>query len=363
MAQKDYYEILGVSKDASDDEIKKAHIKLAKKYHPDINHEPGAQEKFKEVQEAYDVLSDPQKRSNYDKYGTADPQGFGGFGDGQGFGGFGGFEDLGDIFSSFFGGRRQSSSNGPQKGDDLQKRMQVDLNDVIFGKKTTIDVQAYEPCSQCRGTGAQNPSDIVTCPKCGGRGRIIQTVNTIFGSTQTQRPCPDCNGTGKYIKNKCSKCRGDGRVRVDKTVEVNIPVGIQSGQQIRLSGLGGKGYNGGPNGDLYIQFIVKDNPLYLRDGDNLKTDVKISFPEAALGMTKIVSTPYGDVEITIPEGTQPNTTIRLKGRGVPNLRTKVKGDLYLNIKVETPKNLSKYQKDLLREAFEIDERTAKKKKR
>lgn len=362
MAQKDYYSILGLDKNATEDDIKKAHIKLAKKYHPDINHEPGAQEKFKEIQEAYDVLSDPKKKANYDKYGTADPQdAFQGFGSG-GFSGFegGAFSDLGDIFSSFFGGGRRQAPNGPEKGDDIQKRVAISLNDVIFGKKIPITVPVYDNCPHCHGSGAENTSDIVTCPRCNGRGQVLETVNTIFGTTQTRRVCPDCGGTGKYIKNKCNTCHGDGRVKNMKNVEVDVPIGIQTGQQIRFSGFGGKGYNGGPNGDLYIQFIVKDDPLYTRDGDDLKCEIRISFPEAALGMAKIIATPYGDMEVKIPEGTQPGTMLKLRGKGVPNLRTKNKGDLIVTIKVETPRNLSKVQKELLREAFQMDERDKKK---
>ena len=363
MAQKDYYSILGLSKGATDEEIKKAHIKLAKQYHPDINHEPGAQEKFKEIQEAYDVLSDPQKRANYDKYGTAEPnQGFGGFG--GGFEGFSsGFEDLGDIFSSFFGGGRQQQSSGPQKGQDYQKRMSISLNDVIFGKKTKLQVPVYETCPHCHGTGAESNGDIVSCPRCNGRGQILETVNTIFGQTQTRRVCPDCSGTGKYIKNKCVQCRGEGKIKNTKDIEVEVPVGIQTGQQIRLSGYGGKGYNGGPNGDLYIQFVVKDDPLFTREGDNLKSDLKITFPEATIGTTKIVKTPYGDTEMVIPEGTQPNTTFRIRGKGVPNIRSKVKGDLFIRVVVATPTNLTKNQRDVLIEAFGLDDPKNKKKRR
>ena len=362
MAQKDYYATLGLTKGATDEEIKKAHIKLAKQYHPDLNHEPGAQEKFKEIQEAYDVLSDPQKKANYDKYGTAEPnQGFGGFG---GFeGGFStGFEDLGDIFSSFFGGGTRRQSNGPQKGQDMQKRMSISLNDVIFGRKAKISVPVYDTCPHCHGTGAESNSDIVTCPRCNGRGQILETVNTIFGQTQSRRACPDCNGTGKYIKNKCSVCRGDGKIKSTKDIEVEVPVGIQTGQQIRLSGYGGKGYNGGPNGDLYIQFVVKDDPLYSRDGDDLRADLKISFADALLGSVKDIQTPYGIAEMSIPSGTQTGTTFRLRGKGVPNIRTKVKGDMYIKVNIETPRNFTQNQKDLIREAFGLDNSKNKKKR-
>jgi len=352
MASKDYYEILGVSKTASDDEIKKAYRSLAKKYHPDINHDPDAPEKFKEVQEAYDCLSDSQKRSNYDKYGTADPnQGFGGFG--QGFEGFSAnFEDLGDIFSSFFGGGRTKTSQGPLKGQDIQKRMAVSLEDCIFGKKTEIQIPVYETCTHCHGSGAENESDIVSCPKCQGRGTIVQQMQTLFGMSQTRRACPDCNGTGKYIKNKCKTCSGEGRVKTTKTVSVDIPIGINSGQQIRFTGFGGKGYNGGPNGDLYIQFVVKDHARYERDGDNLICEELINFYEAACGITKDVETPYGPEKLTIQEGTQTGTVLKIKGKGIPNVRNHQKGDLYVKLTVETPKNLSKDQKEKLAEIFQ-----------
>lgn len=371
MAQKDYYQTLGISKNANEDDIKKAYRTLAKKYHPDLNHDQDAPQKFKEVQEAYECLSDPQKRSYYDKYGTAEPnQGFGGFGN-QGFSSdfgssFGGFEDLGDIFSSFFGGgssRREQS--GPIKGQDIQKRMTITLNDVIFGKKTKMDIPVYEKCPHCSGTGAYSREDIVTCPKCNGRGSIIAEVNTLFGRTQTKKPCPDCNGTGKYIKNKCIYCKGEGKTKVNKTITVDIPIGIQTGQQIRFSGFGGKGYNGGQNGDLYIQFVVKEDPTYKRNGDDLYMNQFITFGESALGIEKPIVTPYGDDKISIPEGTQTGTTIRLRGRGIPNIQNGLKGDLYVKLIVQTPKNLTQEQKELLMKFENIEpkqNRFSKKKK-
>jgi len=358
MAQKDYYETLGVSKSATDDEIKKAYRTLAKKYHPDINHDKDAPEKFKEVQEAYDCLSDPQKRQYYDQYGTADPNqgGFGGFG-GGGFEGFSSnFGDLGDIFSSFFGGGgSRSQKNGPIRGEDVQKRMSVSLEDVIFGKKTEINVPVFDTCPKCKGKGALSDSDIVTCPKCNGKGSKIETVQSLFGTTRTQRICGDCNGTGKYIKNKCPECRGEGKVKINKTVQVDVPIGISTGQQIRFSGFGQKGYNGGENGDLYLQFIVKDNNRYERDGDNLICTEKINFYEAGCGITKDIETPYGPEKLTIPEGTQTGTVLKIRGKGVPNVRTKVKGDLFVNLIVETPKYLNQEQKELLKQIYNIQD--------
>lgn len=361
MPKKDYYESLGISKNASDDEIKKAYRTLAKKYHPDLNHEPGAQEKFKEVQEAYDVLSDPEKKSNYDKYGTADPQEA--FGAGGGFGGgfTSGFEDLSDIFSAFFGGGRSSySQSGPRRGQDIQKKMQVSLNDVIFGKKTKITIPAYDICPTCHGKGSESDQDIVTCPKCNGRGSVTQIVNTIFGQTQTTRTCPECSGKGTTIKRKCKNCQGEGRIRVTKQVEVNIPVGIHTGQQIRLQGYGGKGLNGGSNGDLYIQILVKEDPLFVRDGDDLKTEFIINFGEATLGAEKNIKSPYGIERLTIPKGTQSGTIFRIKGKGVPNAKTKIKGDLYVKVNVITPTSTTARQEELLREFFEIDAKRKRK---
>ena len=362
MAKKDYYETLGVSKNATDDEIKKAYRTLAKKYHPDINHDPDAPEKFKEVQEAYDCLSDSTKRSNYDKYGTADPgaSGFSGFG--SGFSDFSGFTesfDLGDMFANIFGGgSRSSAKQGPMKGQDIQKRMSVSLKDAIFGKKTKITIPVYETCPKCNGTGAESPSDIIKCSKCSGSGTIFVKTQTFFGTSQSRTICPDCRGTGKQIKNKCSNCHGDGRVKLDKEVTVDIPVGIDSGQQIRFTGYGGKGINGGPNGDLYIQFILKDDPRYTRERDDLYCEEKINFMEAALGVTKEVESPYGLEKITIQEGTQTGTVLKLRGKGVPNVRTKIKGDLYIKLIVETPRNLNSEQKTLLRKMYGVEENSS-----
>ena len=350
---KDYYEILGVSKDASDEDIKKAYRTLAKKYHPDINHDPDAPEKFKEVQKAYDCLSDPTKRQQYDRFG-ADAENMGG----AGYGGFDGFssafEDLGDIVASFFNGGRTNQKAGPMKGQDIQKRMAVNLHDVIFGKKADITVPVFETCPDCHGSGALNNSDIVDCPTCHGTGYETIVTQSLFGRTQTRRPCSQCSGSGKYIKNKCNNCRGEGRIKVQKKVVVDVPVGIQTGQQIRFSGYGGKGVNGGPNGDLYLQFIVKDDPRYQREGDDLYVVEKINFAEAALGSNKTIETPYGDDILVVPEGCQTDTILKIRGKGVPNVKTKIKGDLIVKVIVETPRNLSSSQKELLKQAFGVD---------
>lgn len=347
MAKRDYYEVLGISKGASEDEIKKAFRSLAKKYHPDVSSEPNAEEKFKEIQEAYSVLSDSQKRAQYDKFGHQAEnmgQGFNGF---SGFGG--GFEDfdLGDIFSSFFGGGRQSGGgNRPRKGSDIQKRMTISFVDSIFGKTEKIKVQVYEDCSHCHGTGAKSSSDVKTCTKCGGRGTVIIEQNSIFGRTQTQTTCPTCHGSGKEITAKCTSCNGEGKVRVTKEVEVKVPQGIETGQQIRLEGLGNKGLNGGPNGDLYIQFEVKADEIFVRDGNDIYVEVPITFSQAALGCEIEVPTVYGPVSLKIPAGTQSNSVFRLAGKGAPNVRTKIKGDEKVIVKVMTPKNLTNEQRKL-----------------
>ena len=348
MAEKrDYYEVLGVAKTASDDEIKQAYRKLAKQYHPDLNKAPDAEAKFKEVQEAYEVLSDSQKRAQYDRFGFQSQQA--GFNQG-GFSGFSGFEDvdLGDIFSSFFGGGQRRNSNAPRKGADIQKRMEISFLDSIFGKTEKIKVQTYDDCPNCHGTGAKSASDIVTCSKCGGRGRVIVEQTTLFGRTQTQTTCPKCHGTGKEIKNKCDKCYGEGKIKVTKEVDVKVPEGIVTGQQIRLEGLGNKGANGGPNGDLYILFDVKEHDFFKRDGDDIYAEVPISFTQAALGAEIEVPTPYGDVILKIPEGTQTSSKFKIRGKGAPNVRSKIKGDMYVITKVVTPTNLTTSQKEQLK---------------
>lgn len=350
-AKRDYYEVLGISKQASKDEIKSAYRKLAKQYHPDINKASDAEAKFKEIQEAYDVLYDDQKRATYDQFGhSAFEQGGGGQNPFQG-GGFGGFQDvdLGDIFSSFFGGGGRSqrqNQTGPQKGSDQVSRVRIDFMDAINGKKIQLSHTYDEKCSVCDGTGAHSSSDIHTCSTCRGTGSVTMTQQSIFGQVQTQRVCPTCNGSGKEIRNKCAKCGGSGYNRVKTTLDVNIPAGINNGQHIRVPGKGERGLNGGPNGDLYLEVVVKKHDIFNREGNDIYMQIPISFVDAALGVELDVPTVYGDVTVKIPSGTQPGTKLRLRGKGVKDVRGNI-GDQYVEVSVNTPTNLSREQTDLL----------------
>ena len=348
--KRDYYEVLGVSKSASADEIKRAYRKMAKKYHPDVNKDPDAEEKFKEVQEAYDVLSDDNKKAAYDRYGHAAFDQTGGFGGGAGgFGGFGGFEDvdLGDIFGSFFGGggSRQRKS-GPMRGEDRFVQLEIDFMDAIKGKKTEIKINYDEQCPHCHGSGAKTPNDVQTCPKCGGTGTIRTQQRSPFGTFVNQTTCPDCHGTGKVVKEKCPHCHGNGYVNKNITVELNIPAGINTHQQLRVQGKGHRGANGGPNGDLYVEIYVKPHQHFRRDGKNIYITIPISAVDATLGCEVDVPTVYGDVTLKVPEGTQPGTTLRLKGKGVKDLRSDNYGDQFVKIDVKIPTKLSRDEKDL-----------------
>lgn len=347
--KRDYYEVLGLSKGATADEIKRAYRKKAKQYHPDINKEPDAEEKFKEVQEAYDVLSDDNKRATYDRFGHAAFEQGAGNGAG-GFGGFGGFEDvdLGDIFGSFFGGggSRRQRSNGPRRGDDHLMRLDIDFMDAIKGVKKDIKVTYDAPCHHCNGTGAKNPNDVTTCPRCHGSGTISQQQSSPFGTFVTQTTCPECNGTGKVIKEKCPHCHGKGYENKTVTVTLDIPAGINNGQQLRVAGKGGRGANGGPNGDLFVEIRVKSHSHFKRDGSNIYISVPISSVDATLGCEVDVPTVQGDVTIKIPAGTQSGTVLRLKGKGVKNLRGNSYGDQMVTVEVKIPTKLSSKEKDL-----------------
>lgn len=361
--KRDYYDVLGVTKSATEAEIKKAYRALAKKYHPDMNKEAGAEAKFKEVQEAYEVLSDPQKKATYDQYGHA---GMDGANFGQGFGGgfSGGFEgDLNDIFGSFFGGgfggfgnSNSRRSTGPRKGQDRFMQMKISFMDAIFGKSESIEIDVDEPCSQCDGTGARSKEDIQTCPTCNGSGTVISQQRTAFGVFQSQGVCPDCNGTGKKILHKCSKCHGKGYEHKHVKVDVKIPAGIHSGQQLRVSGKGERGANGGPNGDLYIEIFVQKHKFFERDGKNIYIEVPISAIDATLGTKIDVPTVYGDVELTVPAGTQPGTKFRLKGKGVKDLRGSSSGDQYVLVKVEVDTKLSKEEKTLYEQLKQVEKK-------
>ncbi|GKQ42623.1 chaperone protein DnaJ [Companilactobacillus sp. RD055328] len=341
------YDVLGVSKDASDAEIKRAYRKLSKQYHPDINKEPGAAEKFKEVNEANDILKDPQKRQRYDQFGTTDDQagGFGGFDQG-GFGG-GGFED---IFSSFFGGgQRQADPNAPRQGADLQYRMNLTFEEAVFGKKTTISYNRQEVCATCNGSGAKAGTHAETCRKCHGQGRIQVDRQTPFGSMRTTEACDVCGGTGKEIKEKCETCGGSGHNVQKHSVKVTVPAGIEDGQQIRLDGQGGSGENNGPYGDLYIVFQVSPSKDFTRRGATIYSDVSLSFPQATLGDEINVKTVHGDVKLKIPSGTQTGTTFKLREKGAPRLNSSGKGDHLVTVHVVTPKKLTDEQRKALRQ--------------
>lgn len=356
--KRDYYEVLGLKKGCSKDDIKSAYRKLAKTYHPDLNKAPDAAKKFEEIQEAYDVLYDDKKRELYDRYGMAAfEQGAstGGAGNpfGQGFtsAGFGDI-DLGDLFSSFFGGggtSRARRSSGPRKGEDTLYRIRINFMDAVNGTKVNVPLDYDEPCPHCHGSGAESPSDLAECPDCHGTGTVRVRQQTIFGTMESEGPCSRCGGRGKIIKTYCHQCKGKGSVRVKKTLEVKVPAGIASGQQIRLQGKGQLGVNGGPNGDLYVEVQVAPHEKFRRQGNDIHMDAEISFPEAALGTKIDVETVYGAVTVDIPEGTQPEQTFKLKGKGIKDLRSGKPGDQFVHVSVKTPTKLSEAEKTLLRE--------------
>lgn len=354
MSKRDYYEVLGLSKGASKDEIKKAYRKLSKKYHPDINKEANASEKFKEISEAYETLSDDQKRANYDQFGHSDPtQGFGG--GGFNASGFGGFED---IFNTFFGGgSRRRDPNAPRQGADLQYTMGLSFEEAVFGKETDIEIPREENCDTCKGTGAKPGSKIETCSHCHGSGQLNIEQDTPFGKIVNRRVCHHCDGTGKFIKEKCRTCAGAGKVKKRRKIHVKIPAGIDDGQQMRVSGQGEPGINGGPPGDLFVVFHVREHEFFERDGDDIYCEMPITFVQAALGDEIEVPTLHGKVKLKIPAGTQTNTKFRLKGKGVPNVRGYGVGDQHLHVKIITPTKLTEKQKQLLREFAEISGQT------
>ena len=352
MAEKrDYYEVLGLQKGASDDEIKKAFRKMAMKYHPDRN--PGdkeAEEKFKEVNEAYAVLSDPDKKNKYDRFGHAgvDPNaGFGGAGGFGGFGGAGGFDDIFDIFGNMFGGGggySQSRRNGPRKGSDLQQSITITFEEAAFGTKKQIHLNKYVECETCKGTGAAPGTSKKTCDKCGGTGQIKTSQKTPFGTFQSASPCDKCGGTGQINESPCKDCGGTGRVRKSVTISVDIPAGVDNDSVVSIRGQGEPGINGGPAGDLYIVVRVKPLKMFRRKGNDLWLDMPISFDQAALGAEITVPTLDGKVSYKVPAGTQPDTVFRLKGKGVPSVKTGRKGDLYVKVILEIPTKLNGKQK-------------------
>ncbi len=359
--KRDYYEVLGISKGASDDEIKHAYKSLARKYHPDLHpDDKEAESKMKEINEAYEVLSDSDKRQRYDQFGFAgvDPTygqgqggGYSGYSQG-GFGGFGGFGDVGDIFESFFGGfggSQRSNPNAPQKGQDIRASLTISFMEACKGTKKQVRVTRYESCPDCNGTGARAGTVPETCPDCHGSGTVKISQRTAFGVFQTTQACSRCGGKGRIIKSVCPKCQGQGRAKNVFTREVEIPAGIDDGQTLRVQGAGNCGANGGSYGDLNIKVSVRDGGIFERDGFDIRTEVPISFAQAALGDEITVPTIDGNVKYTVPAGTQTGTVFRLRGRGIQKLYRSDRGDQYVTVNVEVPRNLSRRQEELLRE--------------
>ena len=355
MAEKrDYYEVLGVPRNADDATIKKAYRKLAKQYHPDSN--PGDEaiaEKFKEASEAYDVLSNPQKRQQYDQFGHAAFDGGAG-GAGSGFGGFDFGGDMGDMFGDIFGdifggGRSRGRSNGPMRGADLRASVRITFEEAISGCEKELELTLKDECNTCHGSGAKPGTHPETCSKCGGRGQVTYTQQSILGMVRNVQTCPDCNGTGKIVKEKCSDCRGTGYTSSRKKIQVTIPAGIDNGQSIRIREKGEPGVNGGPRGDLLVQVAVSQHPIFKRQEYNIFSTVPITFPQAALGATIRIPTVDGEVEYEVKAGTQTDTKVRLRGKGVPSLRNKsIRGDHFVTLVVKVPETLNKEQKEALR---------------
>ncbi|MCL2496971.1 MAG: molecular chaperone DnaJ [Clostridiales bacterium] len=350
--KRDYYEVLGVSKSAGQDEIKKAYKKLAKQYHPDLNPDSKtAEDKFKEINEAYEVLSDDNSRARYDQFGHDGPS-MGGFGNAGGFGGFGGagFGSVSDIFESFFGGgfSAQADPNAPRQGADLRYDISIAFEEAASGLERDIVVNRMESCDNCGGTGAKPGTSRKKCASCGGTGKTRVTQSTAFGQFSTVRACSTCNGSGFIISDPCPICNGNGRRRRERTIKIKVPPGVDTGSRLRMAGEGEGGANGGPPGDLFIYINVKAHKFFKRQGDNVLYDFSISFAEAALGADMEVPTLDGNVKLAIPEGTQSGATFRMRGRGFPRLRGYGRGDQHVRVKVLTPTRLSEEQKELLR---------------
>lgn len=351
--KRDYYEVLGVQKGASDDEIKKAYRACAKKYHPDLH--PGdkeCEEKFKEVNEAYEVLSDSDKKARYDQFGHAGVDSNYGAGAGGAGSPFGQGIDIDDIFSSFFGGfggRRSNNANAPMRGSDIETTVYISFEEAAKGCKQTINYSCVTTCDDCHGTGAQPGTSPKTCSSCGGSGKVTINQRTPFGVVQTQRTCDACHGRGKIVDNPCKKCGGSGKQRKSKTVDVTIPAGIKDQQILNVSGRGNSGTNGGPAGDLHVYVNVRPHPVFERRGDDVWCEVPITFTQAALGADVVVPTLDGKVSYTVREGTQPGDVFRLKGKGIQRLGGRGRGDQYVRVTVEVPKNLNGKQKELIKQ--------------
>ena len=357
--KRDYYEVLGVQKGASEEEIKKAYKKMARKYHPDLN--PGdkdAEEKFKEVNEAYEVLSDSEKKARYDQFGFAgvDPNfgaGGGGFGGGAGFD----FGDLGDIFGSFFGGgfgggQTRRNPNAPQRGESIRMNLTISFEEAAFGCEKELTVDRYESCETCHGSGAAPGTSPETCPDCGGSGVVQTRRQTPMGVFASTAPCSRCGGRGKIIKEPCKDCRGSGVVRRSRKIQASVPAGIDNGQTISIRGQGHAGKNGGPAGDLLVTITVRPHELFRREGTSVLCEAPITFPQAVLGAELEIPTIDGKVKYDIPEGTQSGTTFRLKGKGIPALNGRGRGDQYVTVYIETPRNLNREQKEALKKFAE-----------
>lgn len=363
--KRDYYEVLGVPKNASDDEVKKAYRKLAKKYHPDLN--PGdksAEEHFKEANEAYEVLSDKDKRTRYDQFGHAgvDPNYGAGAAGGSPFGGMD--FDIGDIFGSIFGGsRRQANPNAPRRGADTETVLTISFEEAAKGCKKQVSYQNVDTCPDCHGTGAEPGTTPHTCPSCNGSGQVRINQRTPFGVMQTSRTCDRCHGAGKIVDHPCKKCSGGGRVHADKTIEINVPAGISDDQVLNVSGKGNAGQNGGPAGNLHVYVSVRPHPIFERRGDDVWCDLPLTFTQATLGAEVVVPTLDGKVSYQVHEGTQPGDVFKLKGRGITHLGGFGRGDQFVKAVVEIPKNLSQKQKDILKD-FEsnVDEKHYQKRK-
>ena len=361
--KRDYYEVLGVDKNADEATIKKAYRTLAKKYHPDMN--PGdkeAEKKFKEASEAYAILSDPEKKQQYDQFGHAAFEG----GAGGGYGGFdfnsADFSDIfGDIFGDMFGGGRRRASNGPMKGANIRTSVRITFEEAVFGVDKELELNLKDPCPTCHGTGAKPGTSKTTCPKCGGKGQVVYTQQSFFGTVQNVQTCPDCGGSGKMIKDKCPDCRGTGYISNKKKIQVSIPAGIDNGQSVRIREKGEPGINGGPRGDLLVEVVVSRHPIFQRQDMNIYSTVPISFAQAALGGEVRINTVDGDVLYEVKAGTQTDTRIRLKGKGVPSLRNKaVRGDHYVTLVVQVPASLNAEAKEALRKFDEVTGNTLKK---
>ncbi|MEX1030488.1 MAG: molecular chaperone DnaJ [Paenibacillaceae bacterium] len=345
MSKRDFYEVLGVDKGASEEEIKKAYRKLARQYHPDVNKAADAEDKFKEAKEAYETVSDPNKRATYDRYGHVDPnQGMGGGGQGD----MGGFGDIFDMFFGGGGGGNRRNPNAPQRGSDLQYSMTIEFKEAVFGKEMDLTIPRTEDCGKCHGNGAKPGTKPETCSTCKGSGQQEVIQNTAFGRIVNRRVCSSCNGQGAIIKEKCGECHGSGKVKKQRQIHVKIPAGVDEGAQLRVTGEGEAGTRGGPPGDLYVVIRVKPHEFFDREGDDIYCEIPLTFTQAALGDDIEIPTLTEKVKLKIPAGTQTNTYFRLKGKGVPRLRGYGQGDQHVKVTVVTPTTLSEDQRELLR---------------